>query len=142
MSETKPPAPEQERDEVSILITVLLIAGTLAVVVGSVFWAFGLFKGESPRPADVGVWLHAAAPTFGPDRIEGVRQTQIDEDRGEAWKRSQEEMLERYGWESREAGTVHIPIERAMELVLAGRVPPPVAAPSPTPPPRPREGRR
>ena len=38
-----------------------------------------------------------------------------------------------YGWIDRAHGIIHIPIERAMELVAAGQAPPPVPTPAPTP---------
>jgi hypothetical protein len=134
MSPHSLPPPDQQPDDVRLGISVLLIAGTLGVVLGSVLWARGLLRGESPRPAEVG--LHEpGAPVATPSApIAGVRQTPIDIGGGLTWKRSQEKRLDSWGWENREAGLVRLPIERAMDLVLAGHVPPALPSPSPPPP--------
>ena len=41
----------------------------------------------------------------------------------QVFRKEQDQILNSYGWVSREDGRVRIPIERAMELVVQGRFP-------------------
>jgi hypothetical protein len=54
--------------------------------------------------------------------------------RGERDRAVREERLRSYGWVDRRAGVVHVPIERAMELVAGGARPAPGAGAPPRPP--------
>jgi hypothetical protein len=51
----------------------------------------------------------------------------------EEYKASELAILEGYGWSDRGSGAVHIPIERAMDLIAARGVAPLANAPAPTP---------
>ena len=62
---------------------------------------------------------HAEPPLPAPRRISGVEQTPIGPTRdGEDLRDSQRRELESLGWVDRDAGIAHIPIERAMDLVV------------------------
>jgi hypothetical protein len=111
------PAPDYERTDASPGM-VALIAFVLAAIV-----AVGLV---------IGWWLYhyhdrgeavTAAPTPGELFQHGVNeQTGIER----AWQeqdRMVHEHLETYGWVDHAAGVVHIPISRAMGLMLAGAKP-------------------
>lgn len=53
--------------------------------------------------------------------------------RGERDRAARRERLRSYGWVDRRQGVVHIPVERAMELVAAGARPAPGAEAPPPP---------
>src|SRR5207247_9692319 len=88
-----------------------LAAGGIAVqlVVGGQFAALRGARARENPPAPV-----AAAPPEGPP--EPRLQTMPAEDLAQLRAR-EDTILDGYGWEDRAAGTVHIPIARAMELV-------------------------
>jgi hypothetical protein len=71
-------------------------------------------------------------PEIGQSKIGMIEQDQFDVAvRGEDDRARRRERLESYGWVDREKGIVHLPIERAMELVAQGVRP----APGPGAPP-------
>jgi hypothetical protein len=72
---------------------------------------------------------------IGSSKIGLVEQQLFDRAvRGERDRAVREERLRSYGWVDRRQGIVHIPIERAMELVAGGARPAPGGAPEPTQP--------
>jgi hypothetical protein len=72
---------------------------------------------------------------IGRSKIGLVEQQLFDQAvRGERDRAVREERLRSYGWVDRRQGIVHIPIERAMELVAGGARPAPGGAPEATPP--------
>ena len=78
----------------------------------------------------------ALPPETGQNKI-GLVEQQLFElaDRGERERARKLQRLSSYGWVDRQAGVVHVPIERAMELVVQGVRPPagPPAAAAPAP---------
>ena len=103
-----------ERTDVSVrgvllAAVALAAAGIVAqLVVGVQLTALLGARAREAPPAEV------AAPTEGPP--EPRLQTTPAEDLA-AVRAAERTALESYGWEDRAAGVVHIPIERAMELV-------------------------
>ncbi len=70
-------------------------------------------------------------PDLGRSKIGMVEQQLFDlPSRGEQDRSARRRRLEEYGWVDRDAGVVHVPIERAMRLVAAG-VRAPASAPAP-----------
>jgi hypothetical protein len=88
------------------------------------------------------VTANPAGPTpaeIGRSKIGVVEQQPFDKaERGVRDRAAREDRLRSYGWVDRGRGVVHVPIDRAMELVVQGARPPPV--PAPEPPPRARGG--
>jgi hypothetical protein len=81
----------------------------------------------------------AVPPEVGSSKIGMVEQQLFERARRGALDRERrEERLRSYGWVDRQKGVVHVPIDRAMELVAQGVRPAPGAAPEP--PPRPPGG--
>jgi hypothetical protein len=107
---------KQEPDELPgrklLVITVSsFVAMTVALVVS---WAL-LDRWGAPARGGA----HPAPSTIG-----GLEQTLIvDSKRGLDLRREQKASLERWGWVDRDAGVARIPIERAIELVLARPIP-------------------
>ena len=124
MSKPKETDPSAARSrEVDIRGVVLfgfwLAAGTIAALVA--MW--GLFRVlekrqervDKPLPPQVVINLKRIPPEprLEPDPLDLRRELRAQEDA----------LLKSYGWVDRTAGSVHIPIDRAMEIVLERGVP-------------------
>ncbi len=69
-------------------------------------------------------------PDIGQSKIGLVEQTMFDlQARGPRDRAARLQRLESYGWVDRSAGIVHLPIDRAMELVAQGVRPTPDTSP-------------
>jgi hypothetical protein len=80
-----------------------------------------------------------AATEVGKSKIGMVEQQLFEKaERGTRDRARREERLRAYGWVDRSRGVVHLPIDRAMELVQQGARPAPGGAPEQ--PSRPRGG--
>jgi len=113
-------------------------ATSLAVFAVGIVWAYNLMTGWKAE-------LHAAGDPrdpgeLGKDEIGIVDQVMFEKDhRLENWKSDHAKRLGGYGWVDRGKGIAHIPIEQAMERVIAappnipGEGLPPVAAPPAVP---------
>lgn len=96
-----------EPDQIRVgWVTRALILAVL-VVVGCVFFVSRFYPqragASAQRPA-----LHAPAPQLQLDDVADM----------DAMRKQTLQRLESYGWVDREAGTVHIPVERAIERVI------------------------
>jgi hypothetical protein len=106
---------EHEPDVVSSRAVLLVMGGSLVAVLISVVVA-RMLSGDAPGPRTA---AEPGEPIGVPPEVNGM-ETQpfavgaqgIDE------HRRTEEFLMSYGWVDREAGIVHIPIERAIDLYL------------------------
>jgi hypothetical protein len=102
-----------------LLFGVWLAAGTISALVTT----WGLFRVlekrqervDKPLPPQVVVNLNRIPPEprLEPDPLALRRELRAQEDA----------LLKSYGWVNRTAGSVHIPIDRAMEIVLERGVP-------------------
>jgi hypothetical protein len=73
---------------------------------------------------------------IGSSKIGMVEQQLFDRsERGARDRAVRQERLRSYGWVDRRQGVVHLPIERAMELVAGGARPPPGEGAAPPRPP-------
>jgi hypothetical protein len=80
--------------------------------------------------------LASMPPEVGSSKIGMVEQQLFEKSRRGALDRAaRQERLRSYGWVDRRQGVVHLPIDRAMELVVEGARPAPGAAPEPPRPP-------
>jgi hypothetical protein len=117
MSHDEVPTPEQERDDPNVGRIVGVAVATLLVFGAGIVWVLLILRSSStppdafvpPRPneinaSEIGI---VDQPMFEAD--ERLRQLN---DRKRRW-------LETYGWVDRDAGTIHIPIEQAMDRVAA-----------------------
>jgi hypothetical protein len=78
----------------------------------------------------------AVPPEVGSSKIGMVEQQLFEKSRRGALDRAaRQERLRTYGWVDRRQGVVHLPIDRAMELVVEGVRPAPGPAPEPPRPP-------
>lgn len=123
MNDLKPPAngPGQGPFDREINFRAVLLFGLtlLGVTVLSVVLMFFLFHALQARQV-------ALDPPPSPLAVRGVRrlppaprlQPQPQLELAEL-RAAEEAVLEHYGWVDAEAGTIHIPIERAMELTAA-----------------------
>ena len=109
-----------------------LLVVTLAFAWAVSLWVFAYFGkvvqlGPAPTPFEQGRAL-PPLPQLQVHPVEDLRQYRAD----------QEKSLDTYGWVDRTRGTVHIPIQRAMDLLLERGLPTrpagaPPASKAPTP---------
>jgi hypothetical protein len=108
---------------VGIASLVLFFIGSLASVM-----FYNSVRAERPGPP--------IPAELGSSKIAMVEQQLFDRSRrGSIDRAAREERLRSYGWVDRQKGVVHIPVDRAMELVAEGARPAPGGAPEPPRPP-------
>jgi hypothetical protein len=95
-------------------MAVLLIMGVLIVLVVGVMWRY--FGANQPEAA--------LSPFYGPRELPPTPRLQI-EPRNDlrTYLENEQRRLSTYGWVDQNAGVVHIPIERAMDLLLERGLP-------------------
>lgn len=120
MSETlQQPDPKhsghEERDINVGKVAAFGVALMLLIVVGAVaaWFTFRFFAGLPEEGEPLSPLYQPQQPPPAP-RLQVVPVKDLEEKR-----RADEERLAGYGWVDREQGVVHIPIERAMDLVAA-----------------------
>ncbi|MFO0584588.1 MAG: hypothetical protein U0229_20145 [Anaeromyxobacter sp.] len=119
----------QEEDRIHT--PTIVFVGVASLVVFLVAGAIAVFYLHD-RQAEHGPL--AAATEAGKSKIGMVEQDYFDQAvRGERQAASKRERLSSWGWVDRDAGTVHMPIDRAMELVSQGRRAGQAAAPGAQP---------
>jgi hypothetical protein len=111
----------QEEDLVPGWKVALPMLATLLISAVLVVWAVQAVDARQAELRPSGAlperWLgprHAVAK---------VREDLFDERRGTSLDRQQRAELHGYGWVDRDRGIVHIPIQRAIDRVVAGRRP-------------------
>lgn len=124
-------AVRSEEDRISTGRILLVGIGSLVLFffasMAVVLW-FSFQQGERP-PLPI-------PPEAGASKIGMVEQQLFELSvRGERDRAAKRERLGSYGWVDRPAGIVHLPIERAMELVVRGERAAPGGAPEPPRPP-------
>lgn len=113
MSEEFTPAPPQHDRLPSRLI--LGVGGSWLVLVALAVLAVRWWEGKSQPSAPAGT-----PPQMGQAEIGIVNQRPFAlEDGAPNLRAAQGARLESYGWVDRSAGVIHVPIEHAMEQVLA-----------------------
>ena len=110
--------PEAEREGISGLTVAFVIAGLLACAL--VFGLIFLFTAQ-PTTEQTTAAIHAQDSAFN------MEQTTPNAD-AQALAATQEAQLQSYGWVDQSAGIAHIPIDRAMQLIVAEQ-PQPTATP-------------
>jgi hypothetical protein len=111
---------------------------SLVIFALSTWWAIAILHGE--RAEMKGRAEGHVTAEMGKSEIGIVDQVPFDSDhRLERWRHERAEHLHGYGWVDRAHNLIHIPIERAMDEIIAGAVPAaaPAAAPAPAPAPAP-----
>jgi len=110
---------------VAIIVTYLIVLG--------VFRLFNARKTAQDAQADPAAVQRAALPPE--QRLPAEPRIQADPaSELQVLRRAEDELLHTYGWIDREAGTVHIPIDQAMKLVVEQGLPvrqPESASPAP-----------
>lgn len=109
MSDDAIPPPRHEASDIGVrfaLLSVAVLAGSLAVVIGIAGWMF---------PATVGARF---VPPDLPRPVQPALQSSPRADMA-ALRRDKLAALDSYGWVDRDRGRVHIPITEAMRRVAA-----------------------
>jgi hypothetical protein len=95
---------------------------SLVIFALSIWWSTTIWHGEMDRTQAIG----GKAKEIDTTRTEIgiVDQVPFTSDRRlPLWRAARKAELESYGWVDRAKGTVHIPIEAAMERVVGGTMP-------------------
>jgi len=131
-----PGSGEAEQDKIDFRKVIAVGVVSLIIFAIASWWAATILHGE--RSA-LGPRVEWKAPTeLGSAEIGIVDQVPFEGDqRLQKWKAERAEWLNGYGWTDRARGIAHIPIDRAMDEIVAGAVPPP-----PAPETMPPEGTR
>lgn len=117
----------QEEDRISSRTIVLVGVGSLVIFFLAGLSAVGFLHAREVEHGPVAIPLEA-----GQSKIGIVEQGLFDlAVRGQVEREKQRAVLNSYGWLDERAGIVHIPIDRAMELVAQGARPSPLG-PSPS----------
>lgn len=112
----------QEEDRLPSGIIVAVIAAVLLLSALGAAFAYFMLRGDEIRLRPSGRFAERDLPP--PSEMAHIEQTLFRaEAQGLELQATKRTVLERYGWVDRDQGTVRIPIQRAMELVLEGDPP-------------------
>jgi hypothetical protein len=96
----------------------LVVLGLVLVFTALVCWGlFKYFSAGQGHPAPASPFAETRQLPSGPQLQVNPRQDFL------RYRAEQEQSLESYAWENRDDGTVRVPIERAMELLLQKGLP-------------------
>ena len=95
------------------------MAVVLAVTMVGMKWTFDYFKRAEPLGATSSPLVKEGARVIPPAPLLQVHPHQELVD----YCAAQQEAVNSYGWVSQESGVVHVPVDRAMDLVLARGLP-------------------
>lgn len=126
-------ASSAHQNEDQIDFTKVIVVGVVSLILFALctLWAVRILDGETGRLRDERGERRRPSEA-GRDEIGIVDQVPFQSDhRLDHWRQEHAEALNSYGWVNRKRGVVHIPIEKAMEQVAAGAVPPPPLPPEP-----------
>jgi hypothetical protein len=106
--------PIQERDRVAGRSLTAIAVGGIVITIVSVFVAWLIMIAASPNPEQQ---ASAAPPPSGLGTVERslFEETQRGLDLGAAHRRALDDLR----WADRDAGSVHVPIDRAIDLYVA-----------------------
>ena len=124
MDTTKPQAtpeqPKHETRDVNLRLIVISLVGLTILIILSLVVVQGLFGFLARQEASQAVPL----PPLAQEQVAPEPRLQASPAEDLAILRAREEaILHNYGWVNKEAGVVHIPIERAMALTLERGLP-------------------
>ncbi len=117
---------EAEQDKIDFKKVIAVGVVSLIIFALASWWAASILHSERSALGARAEWK---APTeLGNKEIGIVDQVPFEGDeRLQHWKDERADWLNHYGWVDHARGVVHIPIDRAMDELVAGAVPPPPA---------------
>jgi hypothetical protein len=121
--------PHGEESEDNIDFGKVIAVGVVSLVIFAVatVWAISILHSE--RAQMKGREEGRVGTEMGKPEIGIVDQVPFSKDRRlEVWKKERADWLASYGWVDRPHGIAHMPIDRAMDAVVNGAVPPPPAS--------------
>lgn len=118
------PAPEEHQEGPGIAMGKVVLVGVVSILVFAVgsIWSYGIYKSTAHEMNPAG--RPSAPAEMGREEIGIVDQVPFELNRWVSKYREQYAnekgtgRLQTYGWVDRKAGTVRIPIDRAMELLV------------------------
>jgi hypothetical protein len=112
---------EQEEDAPSVGKVALVAALSIVIFALAILWVVVILA-SGPPPSDL--VRTDLAPELGRPEIGMVEQNLFSTPSpSEKLREQQLRVLSSYGWVDRSTRTIHMPIERAMELVVEGTAP-------------------
>jgi hypothetical protein len=112
-----PPSGPPEEERLPYRRVVAVLFASMVLFTGAVLWARSILLDETRAALPRG---EAPALEVGKDEIGIVDQRMFElEGRAERLRRDQRRRLDSYGWVDRDAGVIHIPIQRAMDEVVS-----------------------
>jgi hypothetical protein len=109
---------EQRDADTRAVLRFLIGLGVVLVVIAGLMWGWFRYLQAAERlPAPASPFANIRQVPSGPQLQVTPRQDLLKT------TGDQERALESYGWENRQAGTVRIPIERAMDMLVQKGVP-------------------
>lgn len=102
----------------------VIAAAVLHLALAGLFFSFQRQEARADRP---GSPFLEARPSPPPPRLQAAPAGEL-----EVYQATQQARLNGYGWVDRDAGVVHIPIDRAMDLLVLRGVPAGTGTPAPT----------
>jgi hypothetical protein len=125
---------KESEDNIDFRKVIAVGVVSLVIFALATWWAIAILHGE--RSQLKGRSEGRPGTQLGKTEIGIVDQVPFSKDkRLEVWKIERAEWLANYNWVDRAHGIVTMPIERAMDAVVAGAVPPPPAASGTAPAP-------
>ena len=115
-----PPSPGYETRDANVrgVFGFLVVLGIVLVFTALLCWGmFKYFSSSQASRTPVSPFAETRQLPTGPQLQVNPRQDLL------RFRAQQEHALESYSWESREDGTVRVPIERAMEMLLKQGLP-------------------
>jgi hypothetical protein len=113
----------QSEDRIDFGKVITVGAVSLIIFALSSWWAWSILHHESITLRQ-GRGEPRVATQVGRPEIGIVDQVPFDSDhRLERWQKERREWLHGYGWVNRPRGIIHVPIERAIDEVIAGATP-------------------
>jgi hypothetical protein len=108
-----------EGDGIDIKKILLVGVGSLATFAFSAFVAYLILRHDTQAADEAG---RPPVPTMiGKAEIGIVDQPVFDDDhRLEDWKAAKQRRLDSYGWVDRQKNLIHVPIDKAIDQVVAG----------------------
>jgi hypothetical protein len=102
-----------------VAIFAVVLTAVVAGVLIFILWMLDFFAARLPAPPP-GKTASSSAVRSGPPepplQVDGMRNLR-------AMRAAEDGLLTSYGWVNREANTVHIPVERAMDLLVERGLP-------------------
>jgi len=123
----KDPHGQSNEDQIDFRKVIGVGVVSLVIFALATYWAVAILHGERAQMKgreEARVAAEIGKPEIGiVDQVPFAKDTRLAE-----WRKERADWLNNYGWVDRAHGIARMPIQRAMDAVVAGAVPPPPAS--------------